>query len=307
MSEHTHLLPHDVLDEGLQIIPADNSLSALLESIHIASASYRTLAIAADRDLMLNDTPGDTTLVFGLTVVSGEVEIMREGGSTERLQSGDFALLIDGASYRVEPADGRDCQLNCVVYDLGNIGPYPILHLLPPTVIIPGIEPWELDWQADISDYLIGTKSPPPFVNASINRRLLEATLMGVIIQYLTRNPWLKRYIESGAPARIGASLRAIHLEPEKPWTVASLARLANMSRTSFAVHFAECLGETPARYMTRFRLARACNLLRSGLSLANVAYRSGYGTDVAFSRAFKRELGISPGRFRAQHHGLNV
>lgn len=294
---------HRALERGWQIIPNDNSLSALLESIHIASASYQTLAISRGRDLHLDDHPDDTTLVFGLTVLSGEVEILREGGSTERLQPGDFALLTDGAPYRVEVADDRECHLNCVVYDLGNIGPHPILHLLPPTVIIPGIKPWEYAWQADISDYLIGTKSPLPFVNASINRRLLEATLMGVIIQYLMRNPWLQRYIDSGAPSRIGASLRAIHLEPEKPWTVASLAYLANMSRTSFAVHFAECLGETPARYMTRFRLARACNLLRGGLSLAEVAYRSGYGTDVAFSRAFKRELGISPGRFRAQHH----
>src|SRR3546814_4769806 len=79
------------------------------------------------------------------------------------------------------------------------------------------------------------------------------------------------------------------------------------MSRTLFATMFVESTGETPARYLTRLRMERARDLLqRSQLSLAMVAHRMGYGTDVEFARAFKRQFGISPGRCRAgAHHSM--
>jgi transcriptional regulator GlxA family with amidase domain len=98
----------------------------------------------------------------------------------------------------------------------------------------------------------------------------------------------------------IGAAVAAMHREPAKPWTVARLATNVGMSRTVFATRFAILLGESPMRYLTRFRMTRAIEHLEdSRLSLSAIAERVGYTSDVAFSKAFKRHVGVGPGAFR--------
>jgi AraC-like DNA-binding protein len=92
----------------------------------------------------------------------------------------------------------------------------------------------------------------------------------------------------------------AIHFEPSKPWTVADLADLSGLSRTSFAVHFQELTGVSPLAYLTRIRMLNAVDLLeRSNDTLEAIAVQVGYGSEAAFSTAFKREMGVSPGAYR--------
>ena len=101
---------------------------------------------------------------------------------------------------------------------------------------------------------------------------------------------------------RIAVALSRIHAAPAKPWSVPSLARAAGMSRSSFADRFVALLGEPPNRYLTRWRVHVATRLLRSpGASTAQVASRVGYESEAAFSRAFRRVLGVTPGAFRRE------
>lgn len=86
---------------------------------------------------------------------------------------------------------------------------------------------------------------------------------------------------------------------PSAPWTVASLARAAGMSRTAFAVRFTRLAGLSPLNYVTRWRMAIAEKLLSSGHTLAETAGQIGYESEASFSRAFKRETGLSPGTIR--------
>ncbi len=72
------------------------------------------------------------------------------------------------------------------------------------------------------------------------------------------------------------------------------------MSRSAFFARFSQVVGETPASYLTRFRM----HFARSELShydrgLAKVAARVGYGSEAAFSRAFKKQVGVSPSIWR--------
>jgi AraC-like DNA-binding protein len=98
----------------------------------------------------------------------------------------------------------------------------------------------------------------------------------------------------------IGASISLIHRELRKPWTVASLAAAVGMSRSAFAQRFSVLLGESPIQYLARQRIARACSLLGAGAStVAKIADQVGYESDVAFSRAFKRHVGLSPLDYR--------
>lgn len=97
----------------------------------------------------------------------------------------------------------------------------------------------------------------------------------------------------------VGRVLAAIHLEPEKDWSLAALAKLMGASRSGFAERFQKVVGETPARYVARVRMHQARQWLGSGLRVSVVADRLGYDAEASFSRAFKRIMGEPPSHFR--------
>ena len=102
-----------------------------------------------------------------------------------------------------------------------------------------------------------------------------------------------------GSP-QLGAALRAMHHLPSRPWSVESLAEVAGMSRSAFALRFKERVGETPLEYLTRWRMYRAGCLLREGdMGIAEVARAVGYDSAGAFNRAFQRTYDRTPGDFR--------
>jgi AraC-like DNA-binding protein len=103
----------------------------------------------------------------------------------------------------------------------------------------------------------------------------------------------------------IGLSISLLHERPGFAWTVGSLARAANVSRTVLAERFTAMIGVPPMQYLTQWRVALAAHQLCSGrLSLTRVAEQVGYESEAAFSRAFKREYGKSPGAWRRSNVG---
>lgn len=99
--------------------------------------------------------------------------------------------------------------------------------------------------------------------------------------------------------------LRAMHAEVRAGWTVAGLAKLAGMSRSAFAARFSEALGCAPMEYLARWRMALARDALRrGGKSLDRVAEEIGYESASAFSTAFRRRFGCSPGGFARSREG---
>jgi AraC-like DNA-binding protein len=100
--------------------------------------------------------------------------------------------------------------------------------------------------------------------------------------------------------SRIGRALALLHAQARKAWTVDSLAREVGLSRSALAERFAALVGEPPIRYLTRWRLAAAARSLRGGdEAVWRVAERSGYESEAAFNRAFKREFGLPPAAWR--------
>ncbi|CDZ60080.1 Transcriptional regulator, AraC family [Neorhizobium galegae bv. orientalis] len=102
----------------------------------------------------------------------------------------------------------------------------------------------------------------------------------------------------------VGRVLAAIHLQPDRDWNIASLARLMGASRSGFAERFLRVVGETPARYVARVRMHQARQWLRDGERVATVAERLGYDAEASFSRAFKRIIGTPPSHFRNKGEG---
>ena len=92
----------------------------------------------------------------------------------------------------------------------------------------------------------------------------------------------------------------ALHGNLERPWTVADMAAQARMSRTKFSLRFAHVAGMAPLEYLTNHRMMKAAELLeRTDATLEEIARRIGYGSEAAFSTAFKREMGVAPGSYR--------
>jgi AraC family transcriptional regulator, alkane utilization regulator len=91
-----------------------------------------------------------------------------------------------------------------------------------------------------------------------------------------------------------------MHQQPEHLWTVAALAARVRMSRTGFAVRFRTLAGVAPLEYLRQWRMQKASDFLRQGDEpLEAIAERIGYESSAAFSKAFKREMGLPPGLYR--------
>lgn len=120
----------------------------------------------------------------------------------------------------------------------------------------------------------------------------------------------MRHHLEEGQENQIGwtaaladpflcRALAAMHQDLSGPWTVASLAEHAGLSRTAFAVRFARLVGQTPMGYITLWRMLWAAKRLdRDGTSVAQVAAEVGYASESSFTAAFKRTLGTTPRRF---------
>jgi AraC-like DNA-binding protein len=99
---------------------------------------------------------------------------------------------------------------------------------------------------------------------------------------------------------QIGRAISLIHHDPARPWTIASLADELAMSRSAFAARFSELVGEPVMAYVARWRMNVAVDALtEEGATVAELADRLGYRSEAAFSRAFKRVIGTSPGAVR--------
>ena len=107
---------------------------------------------------------------------------------------------------------------------------------------------------------------------------------------------WYQAY---GDPV-VGKALRLLQNNPQHPWTVASLATEAGVSRAALARRFTEMVGESPMAFLTEERLALAADLLReSDATIDAIARQVGYSSAFALSTAFKRHHGISPREHR--------
>ena len=133
--------------------------------------------------------------------------------------------------------------------------------------------------------------------------RLSEALFVETMRRYMAELPSQEKGWLAGArdPA-VGAALAHLHRSPERAWTVASLAQEVGTSRSVLAERFRHFLGEPPMTYLSRWRLQLGARMLTTtSYSVARIAGEVGYESEPAFNRAFKREFGAPPARFRAQ------
>jgi len=105
------------------------------------------------------------------------------------------------------------------------------------------------------------------------------------------------------ADARIAQSMRQMHGDPARSWTVEQLAKKAALSRSAFYERFTRAVGVPPMEYLVAWRMALAKDMLRrQDFGIAEVAERVGYASASTFSTAFSRHVGQAPSHYARQH-----
>jgi AraC-like DNA-binding protein len=157
-------------------------------------------------------------------------------------------------------------------------------------------------WQASVR-YLISETVQSGPGNRAVLARLAEALFVEVL-------RWQFRYAAQGqgwlaglADPQIGRVLSLLHAVPNRPWTVNDLAAEVAMSRAVLAKRFVALVGQSPIQYLAGWRMHLARHLLReSTFAIGEIAERVGYESEAAFSRAFRRSVGVPPAGWRRSH-----
>ena len=131
--------------------------------------------------------------------------------------------------------------------------------------------------------------------------KLSELLFVEAVSQFVASLPAERRgWLAGLRDPQIGRALALLHARPNEAWTAEALALEVGMSRSVFAERFTSLVGQPPMQYLTLWRMHVAAQQLREGRgSVAQIGFSIGYESEAAFSRAFKRQFGTSPGTWR--------
>ena len=131
--------------------------------------------------------------------------------------------------------------------------------------------------------------------------RMMELLFIDLLRRHASRLPeGSKGLLAALNDPLVGRALQLMQADPARRWTTDELAREVGASRTVLGERFNAVLGKPPIEYLTGWRIQLAADRLRNGRdAIARIAVDSGYESEAAFNRAFKRVTGLTPGRWR--------
>lgn len=205
----------------------------------------------------------------------------------------------DGIFYSM--GQGAVTALVCGGLQLEDYGTNPLFSILPAYIHIRGQNGQSSSWLRAIVKLVKAEASANRLEAETVITRLSEILFIKAVRAYIiTVNDGNMGWLGALKDPQIGQALALIQHQPGEAWTVDSLASRVSLSRSAFSAKFKQLVGEPPMQYITRVRLNKAAALLRSNsTTLIEVATSIGYDSEVAFSKAFKRFLGIAPGAYR--------
>ena len=182
----------------------------------------------------------------------------------------------------------------------------PLKRLLPELILVKADQAQTLALHATLQLLASEMAEPAPGSEVMVNR-LADILFIQCVRAHIAassencKSGWLRAIFDP----KIGGALKAMHERVENPWTVETLAAAAGMSRSAFALRFKELLGETPLEYLTNWRMYKATGSLQEDdRKMFEIAKSVGYDSDAAFSKAFKRVLGVAPKEYRRSATG---
>jgi AraC-like DNA-binding protein len=262
-------------------------------------------------------------------VVRGGCWIQVEDAAPVRLETGDIILVPRGAEHVIADApdrparvvdevvkaagftgrgalvigdadSGAPTRLVCGHFEFDDDVDLPVMERLPPALVV--------RWEEEVRNYPL--EDAFRFIvrevreghpgHSAVVQRLSEILFVQIVRTWARRSAHDRGVLAALGDPRLGAALEAIHSEPGARWTLETLTRKAGMGRSAFVERFGAVMGETPLRYLTRWRIQLAKRLLAdSGLSLEQIAERVGYDSAASFSRVFTKTARVSPALYR--------
>ena len=262
-------------------------------------------------------------------VIAGKLLVSVDGEPTVEVRAGEIVLLprndihtLSSASglvptsarHLIQPSadgglakilhggGGEPAQIVCGF--LGSEESYnPLIAALPRVLKLDVQEGVARDWVEASMRYAAGELTAGRFASSNLMSRLSELLFVEAMRQYsVTYADQDAGWLRGVADPQIGRALAAIHHNFSLPWSADSLAKEVSMSRSAFVDRFTTLIGMPPIRYLTVWRLQAAkLGLRETRKTIEQLAQEVGYGSGEAFSRAFKREFGLSPARWREQ------
>jgi len=215
--------------------------------------------------------------------LSDRYELIRHGGG------GAMTRLVCGAVYFDNPAARQ------------------FVDLLPRLICVDAWSATQVEWLHGTLRFMASEARQLQPGGETIITRLADVLVIQALRSWLAgEDPcdsscggnWLRAIQDP----QIGQAIVQVHRNPASPWTVQELAASVGMSRSGFAARFKEVAGESPLQYVTRWRMLMATSRLQeSDVTLGELSEQCGYQSEAAFSRAFKRAMGVSPGRMRRE------
>jgi AraC-like DNA-binding protein len=233
---------------------------------------------------------------------AGDVVVLPRGPG-HRLRSGAGARVewLDDILVRTPPVQGRlvyggkgaRTDLICGVFSIEDKEAAPVLNAIPTIALVRNAD-GRARWLAPLLALVkaeVGSFEPGA---DSVVARLADVLLLQAV------RTGLQSANGHIFDAQVGKTMRLMREQPERGWTLEALAKAVSASRTSLADRFRRSTGVPPMRYLTKLRIASAARELSgTNASLAEIAARVGYGSDVALSKAFLRETGQTPRDYR--------
>ncbi len=252
-----------------------------------------------------------------------DIEIMGEGRVS--LGPGDLVMIPRGRSHVLADKPGRNARpletvlsdagydgrgvltvgepdaaatthMLCGHYSFRSLAEHPILRALPGYIVITTTMRMAEPWLDELLRMMAQRVFSQELGSNSSIKRLSEIVFTEVIRAGIARDEALLSVLAGFRDPQIGRALESVHNEPEKAWTVASLAKEAGMSRSAFAERFRHLVGVAPMAYLSDWRLQKALAMLESSRKpIQQIAAETGYLSPAAFSRAFSSKFGIPP------------
>lgn len=269
-------------------------LSTLLKHFGVSAGTYHTGGLCG-------------SAAFDDSEEYGYLHILRAGQMTLRvahdqeirLEKPSLVLFPRPYRHRMIASEADDAQMVCARLGFDGGGRNPLAGSLPDYLIF-GLD--EVPMLGSTLEWLLDEASATHCGREAVLNRLFEL----VIIQLL-RHMMASHSVSSGmmaglADLRLAKAMSLMHDNPEHPWSLVELAAHCNMSRASFAAHFREVVGQTPADYLASWRVSLVQKRLREGKPVALIADEVGYESPSALARAFRRKTGESPLQWRGKY-----
>jgi AraC-like DNA-binding protein len=195
---------------------------------------------------------------------------------------------------------GRNTHMEALRFFVNQLFPSALLNGLPPMVKLDGFARQHAGF-LNATFLQMVEHGASGFTGQAIATRLGEAILVLFLREYFSTSTHFSAGIHKALrdPA-IARAIGAMQQAPAENWSVAKLAAVSTMSRSAFVPRFTELVGQTPSHFLTTLRMLRATELLKTTrMPLSCIAVQSGYGSEAAFNRAFKRWCGVTPGSLR--------